>query len=48
LELRPIGEPQCWQRIALGLGAVVDRLHEDASSNDNRVAVKLIGESIRT
>jgi len=30
-----------------GLGAVVDRLHEDASSNDNRV-VKLIGESIRT
>jgi len=43
-----IGEPQCWQRIALGFGAVVDRLHEDASSNDNRVAVKLICESIRT
>jgi len=23
LELRLIGEPQCWQRIALGFGAVV-------------------------
>ena len=34
--------PKTWK------ARLVDRLHEDASSNDNRVAVKLICESIRT
>jgi hypothetical protein len=36
------GASQCWQRIALGFGAV----WIGASSNDNRAAVKHLNESV--